>query len=405
MKRYSSLSLSTWTKPTGNWEGKPVLTVGPGALGHEVLAFAKSHGKVVVMGTCPTVSLAGGFVQGGGHSILSTAFGLAADEALEFQVVTASGDLVVANERENADLFWALRGGGAGTFGVVTEVTVRARPDAKVGSGTIQFGIGGNESSFRDAVDYFHGLLPGMLADGRTTVAYRLAETFLAISPVTVYGGTRNDAVKILEPFVQRLGDLGIQYASSYSESHNFHDHYVRHFGPIPEGRFPVASYNLGGRLLPRDVLADPQKKERFNEVAHRLRRTGVTVSGMALNVSGGRDVDNAVHPAWRTAVVQLQLGTPWNDTNWGGMIEDQRKMTEEVIPMMKMATPGSGAYVNEADFNEPDWRQEFFGSNYQRLLSIKEKWDPDGLFYGLKLVGSEKWHVQPDGTMCRQPN
>ena len=78
-----------------------------------------AKGLVVVTGECPTVGLAGGYTQGGGHSALSTQFGLGADQTLEFEVVTAAGKVVTASRSENSDLFWALSGGGAGNYGVV----------------------------------------------------------------------------------------------------------------------------------------------------------------------------------------------------------------------------------------------------------------------------------------------
>ncbi len=56
---------------------------------------------------------------------------------------------------------------------------------------------------------------------------------------------------------------------------------------------------------------------------------------------------------------------------------------------------------MNEADFQQPNWQQTFFGSNYPTLLSIKKKYDPNSLFYGLRLVGSEAWTVANNGRMC----
>jgi FAD/FMN-containing dehydrogenase len=69
--------------------------------------------------------MAGGWVQGGGHSPFSTLFGLGVDNVVEFKVVTADGRLVVANDVVNQDLFFALRGGGGGTWGVVVEATFK----------------------------------------------------------------------------------------------------------------------------------------------------------------------------------------------------------------------------------------------------------------------------------------
>lgn len=85
------------------------LKLGAGVQGYEMLQAATALGRVAVGGECPTVGVAGGYTQGGGHSALSTNFGLAADQALSFEVVTASGELVTASKTENTDLYWALR--------------------------------------------------------------------------------------------------------------------------------------------------------------------------------------------------------------------------------------------------------------------------------------------------------
>jgi FAD/FMN-containing dehydrogenase len=78
------------------------------------------------------VSVAGGWAQGGGHGALSSYYGLGADQVLEYKVVTADGSLVVANKISNPDLFWALRGGGPSTFGVVVEATIKVYPQPTI---------------------------------------------------------------------------------------------------------------------------------------------------------------------------------------------------------------------------------------------------------------------------------
>lgn len=83
-------------------------------------------------------------------------------------------------------------------------------------------------------------------------------------------------------------------------------------------------------------------------------------------------------------------------------MLALQDKMTNSIIPQLEAVTPNSGVYMNEADFRQPNWRAEFFGANYGRLLRIKEKWDPKHLFWSLKTVGSEFWSVAGDGRMCK---
>lgn len=83
-------------------------------------------------------------------------------------------------------------------------------------------------------------------------------------------------------------------------------------------------------------------------------------------------------------------------------MIALQRKMTDEYIPLLKALTPGSGVYMNEADFREQDWQQTFFGANYGRLLSIKKRYDPKSIFYAPTAVGSNEWKVDSRGALCK---
>lgn len=85
------------------------LKVGAGVQGYELIEAASALGRVAISGECPTVGVAGGYTQNGGHSALSTNFGLGADQTLSMEVVTASGELVTASKTQNADLYWALR--------------------------------------------------------------------------------------------------------------------------------------------------------------------------------------------------------------------------------------------------------------------------------------------------------
>lgn len=80
----------------------------------------------------------------------------------------------------------------------------------------------------------------------------------------------------------------------------------------------------------------------------------------------------------------------------------EQDLITNSLQPLLEQATPGMGTYINEGDFRQPDWKEVFYGSNYDILLSIKQEWDPEGLFYCGVAVGSDAWTVASDGRMCR---
>ncbi|GAB1197827.1 hypothetical protein APSETT444_007130 [Aspergillus pseudonomiae] len=403
-------ALSVWTHHLNDIEYKdwsdsyyqgPAFQVAAGVMGYQILNAAHAKGLAVVTGECPTVGLAGGYIQGGGHSALSTKFGLGADNTLAFEVVTADGQLVTASRTQNSDLYWALSGGGAGNYGVVMSVTVKAHPDAKISGAGLQFAATANNTeAFWEAVAKFHTLLPEMTDQG-VTVIYQMVSGIFAINPLTAYNKTADDVKSILAPFTTALTDLGITYKVSYTEYDTYYDHYNKYMGPLPYGNLAVATYQYGGRLIPRDVLEN--NPSGMASVLRNLTSHGVVAVGVGMNVSQPGNVSNAIFPALRNAAVTMQIGTNWNETApWSQMVADQYKITNEYVPQLEAVTPGSGCYQNEGDFRQPNWKDTFFGSNYSPLLTVKSKWDPTNFFYVLKGVGSDTWTVSESGRMCR---
>lgn len=379
----------------------PAFKIAAGVMGYQILHAASAKGLVVVTGECPTVGLAGGYSQGGGHSALSTAFGLGADQALEYEVVTAAGKLVTASRAQNADLFWALSGGGGGNYGVVMSLTVKAHQDTVVAGAALQFTAANIPAgTFYRAVNEFHHLLPQMVDQG-VTVIYQMTSQFFAISPLTAYNQTSADVKAILSPFASALRKLNVPYKVSITEYDSYLDHYNKYMGPLPYGNLAVASYQYGGRLIPRDVLE--HNSVGLASVLRGLTESGVIAVGVGMNVSQPGNVSNAVFPALRNAAVTMQIGTAWNETApWSEMLADQHKMSHDYVSQLEAITPGSGCYQNEANFRQPNWKETFFGRNYSPLLSVKRKWDPSTFFYALKGVGSDIWTISESGRMCR---
>lgn len=388
----------------GAFKGK-ALRVGAGVQGFEILDAAAREGLVVVSGECPTVGLAGGYLQGGGHSALSTKFGLAADNALSYEVVTADGALVTASKSENADLYWALSGGGPGNFGIVTAVTVKAHPDRTVSGLSFTLSATDSEEVYR-AIDAFHEHLPGIV-DAGTMVIYFFGASFLNIPALTAYDMTQAQLEEATASFFAKLDSLGLKYTVDYTQFPSYLDHYAHYWGPLPLGNIQVGTAQYGGRLIKRSQLRN------FSSAARALAKQMVTFIGVGTDVSAfgvgtgtaesSSSNNNAVLPAWREALVSATLSLPWNFTApWSEALATQRKMTDVVQPIIEAATPGSGVYMNEADFRQPDFQEAFFGAaNYPRLLEIKRKWDPRGLFYATAAVGSEAYTVHDDGRLC----
>ncbi|OBS22752.1 hypothetical protein FPOA_09081 [Fusarium poae] len=379
------------------YEGK-ALKVGAGVQGFEALGAAHAKDLVVVTGECPSVGLVGGYTQGGGHSALSTNFGLAADNTLEFEVVTADGKLVKANRSKNSDLYWALSGAGSGNYGVVVSATVQAHPEAKVsGASFLVTAPEDQPDLIYDAINAFHAALP-KIVDSGVMIIYFFSNSFLQIPALTAYDKTEAEVKKILQPLAESLATLGFKFEPTFTQFSSYYEHYDHYWGPLPAGNIQIGTQIFGGRLLPRDKVND------FAPTARKLAELGVIYIGVGLNVSKfGGDSGNAVLPQWRHSVAQVSLTLPWdNEAPWEEMLAAQTKMTEVIQPVIEAATPGAGAYINEADFQQQKWQETFYGVNYDKLLKIKRKYDPEHLFYATVAVGSEEWSVSENGRMCR---
>jgi FAD/FMN-containing dehydrogenase len=404
-------ALAIWTQDLkkisfGTWSDKyytgPSATVGAGVIGYEILEAANAQGMTVVSGECATVGLAGGFTQGGGHSTLSTQFGLAADQTLSFEVVTAKGDILTASASENSDLYWALSGGGGGSYGIVTSMTVRAYSAKPVGGAAMQLlASSTTPEKFAAATTAFHNLHAAMV-DAGAMVVFLQNTQYLVLKPVTVWDSNATYVKDVvLAPFAKALTDLGITPPIAYSTL-SYRDHFDRYLGPLPRGSFEVNRYQFGGRLIPRDVAVN--NGAALQKVYSELVASGVLIAGSSANYARRDNVPaNAVLPAWRTAITQLQLITSWNSSSpWSTMQADQTRMTSEFMPKIEAVTPGSGSYMNEADFQQERWQDVFFGANFKKLEDVKKKYDPENVFYILKGVGSDAWSVAQDGRMCR---
>lgn len=405
-------SLSVWTHHLKDIEFKQwsdayytgsAVKVGAGVEGYEIMEAANAQGLVVVGGECPTVGIAGGYTQGGGHSALSTMFGLAADQTLSFEVVTACGKLVNASRTENSDLYWALSGGGGGNYGIVVSMTVKTYPDAMVSGAGLQFAAAYTTADkFYEAIDKFYTLLPAMVDNGTMVVSY-FTDTFFIINPMTAYNKTKADVQAILAPFVLVLNNLNIPFSVSYTEFATYYEHYETYMGPLPYGNIGAEEYQFGSRLVPRSVVVD--NNDALQTVYRNLTENGVMLVGIATDVSGPTtrgNVSNAVLPAWRDALVHVYITTAWNSTApFSEMVHDADLITDEFVPQLA-SVAGSSSYMNEADFQEPDYKNVFFGDNYAKLLAVKETWDPNNVFYATAAVGSDVWTVAKDGRMCK---
>ncbi|KAF4973619.1 hypothetical protein FSARC_159 [Fusarium sarcochroum] len=406
MQRFKSIEYFKNFK-TDSYSG-PALKVGAGVISSELYEAAEKYDVTAVGGEGMSVGFAGGFLAGGGHSPLSPLYGLGADQAsvLSIEVVTANGHFITANEDKNTDLFWALRGGGGSTFGVVTSYTVKAFPKMKAAVMTFSFTTSETVSydAFWTAVRAYWQLLPTFNDAGNYeywAVTHGDGDA-LAFSMVPWFAPnhTLAELKTLVAPLFHTWKGLSIEFNVTESEHDSFHGAWAAGF---PREVVGGAKTKTAGRLFPTENFEDPTKFNKTFDALKSLSDKGGQVIGFGITGGPGPYPDNAVNPAWRGAamwaisVIDFPEGSPWDVIS-----EKGETLTNEWMKPWRDVTPGGGAYASEADVTEPNFEQSFYGAEkYAKLLSIKDKVDPSGLFYAHQGVGSARWYVtdQRDGV------
>ncbi|KAI4204971.1 MAG: hypothetical protein LQ350_000823 [Teloschistes chrysophthalmus] len=379
------------------YSGK-AMKLGAGVQAIDAYQYAYDQGLVVVGGNCPTVGIAGGYTQGGGHSPLSSKYGMAADQALEWEVVTGTGVLLTASPTQNADLYWALSGGGGGTYGVVVSLTVKAHKDSMTSAANLTFSSSGiTQESFWGVVETFQRSIPSIIDTG-TYISFVVTSDSFTVSPMQGPGVPKSKMQQLLNATLSQLEDEKIKYTYNIGEFPTFYDSYKSYNPP-----WAVAQAQIGGRLIPRSLVETnaPALIEAERRIVGTV--TGTILSGVCVNVSVPDPSVNSVQPYWRTSVCDFVLGTPYNYTDSVTNVKYANLMTNQLIPMLADLTPNGGAYINEADFQQPDFQKVFYGDNYPRLRAIKAKYDPNDIFYAITAVGSEGWYEDQGkgGRLC----
>jgi FAD/FMN-containing dehydrogenase len=201
----------------------PAMRIGAGVQGFEAQNAAHESGYVIVTGFCPDVGIAGGYTQGGGHGSLASRYGLAADQVLEWEVVTAGGDQLTASPTQNADLYWALSGGGGGTYAVVLSMTVRVYPEEKTSVASLSFTSGAGTDAtdmehFWSVIKTFIIDTQSLLDDGGAHLWFVLPTSltggplmFMA-GPITLPGGGSEELQVHLESTLLKLQEHEMPY-------------------------------------------------------------------------------------------------------------------------------------------------------------------------------------------------
>jgi FAD/FMN-containing dehydrogenase len=331
--------------------------VGAGAQLIDVYATLSSRGLLVPAGSCPSVGIAG-LALGGGLGILGRRHGLTCDRLRAAQVVLADGRVVDCDEDHDEDLFWALRGAGLGTFGVVTSLTFETVPAPP----TTVFELSWRFGEAARVVEAWQSWAPGALEELAASLLITAGGDEPTVSVFGALSGGERGAKALLD---------GVTAEVAVEPDEESYDHLPYHEakrrlaerGPADdEGRLYSKSEFFRDRLPAEtvDALVRALDEERG---PFESRELDFTPWGGAYN----RPAPDASAFPHRDARFLLKLSGP---PEWLSRAYDA-------------ARPHStgGAYVNFPDPDLPDWETAYYGANYGRLQDVKARYDPDGVF------------------------
>ncbi|KAI1818957.1 FAD-binding domain-containing protein [Xylaria intraflava] len=387
----------------------PAVTVGGGSQIGDIYEELDKFNQTIVGGGSKTIGI-GGYITGGGHSILSPHYGMGADNALEMEIVTPMGDIVIANECQNEDLFWAMRGGGGSTFGVMTSVTLATHPTPKLVSSVIAIGTADIKAPWLwDMIAYILSQFPyldsrgvsgypGVSSNYTTVDEHNNTISYAGVAGVFMILDTQdiNDMQAIFDPIIAHVNATWPGTAASVNSTPypSFQSWFSVSYDTDPTG----FDMYFGSRLL--DQKAFMANTTILGEAFKKSKGQPYLVAGKGVREAKPRGGSTAVTPAWRKAYAHAASTNVFAPLSAAARVQSLATVNALTEPLRQLA-PDSGAYLNENNPGEPDWEHAFWGENYARLLRIKRAVDPDDVFWCHPCVGNDRW--RPSGyRLCR---
>jgi len=404
---------------------QPAVSLGAGCMWIDAYSAVTTRaGRYVQGGGCADVGVAG-LVQSGGFGSFSKGFGNAAAGLLEAEVVTADGKVRTVNACQEPDLLWALKGGGGGTFGVVTRLTLRTHVLPEFfgsGWGVIQ---AKSDAAFRALLARFIAHYAERLANPHWGEQFAVKpDNSLKIGMVQ-QGLSRDEARAVWAPFfdwVKGSADLTITDELGAS-GHKAQSWWEIQGNPsmIPDkrpGAPPDHGYWEGDQdqvgvflhgydsvWLPAALLeraSQPRLVEalfaasRHKEVGLHCNKGLAFAAPEAIKASLDTAMNPGVTEAFALAVIAdgerpSYPGESRPPMDMEAARRDARAIDAATAELRKVA-PQAGSYLSESNFFNQRWQQDYFGPNYARLRKIKQHYDPEGLFIVRNGVGSEDW-------------
>lgn len=339
------------------------VTVQGGVRNRELYEAVCGAGYPFPGGGCPTVGVAG-YTLGGGWGYSSRLFGLGCDQLVEAEVITADGQLIIANSSQHEDLFWALRGSGGGNFGVVTSLTYRL-PE-KIEMATL-INIDYQHVGFEKVVDvalryqrFFKNL------DRRLNLKmamYNSEKKGKGVKLTGLFYGSKEEAQDLLSLF-QDATDLDLGYMTVLQANREIQDSH-------PD----FEMYRSGGRFIHRDYSADEllTMLDLINERAQGSLYTAITFYGLGGAIADVEKDETAFY--YRDASFILGFQSVWENPKYGAI------NNEWVLERFNVLTTYTdGSFIN-FPIVQDDYEKNYYGANLEALKAVKRKYDPEGIF------------------------
>lgn len=431
----NAISLHDGFVPTG-LEGVqapvPAVSVGAGCMWMDVYdAVTTKAGRYVQGGGCTTVGVAG-LVQSGGFGSFSKGFGTAAANLIEAELVTADGRLRTVNARQDRELFWALKGGGGGSLGVVTRLTLRTHALPQTFAAVIGTVQAKSDEAFKRLLARFMGFYADALMNphwGETVSIH--SDNRLEFSMLG-QGLNQAESMAVWTPFRQWVAASPKDYsavgplifavpARTFWDAPSQHHNGAMVLDDRP-GAPPDHGYWSGDRgqvgtfwhaydsiWLP-ETLLQPSQRERLAGALFDASRSATFELHFNKGLAGAPPEalamvkDTATNPevmhAFALAIVAnggppAYPGLPGTAPDLVSAHKNAAKVAASAAALRGLA-PGAGSYLSESNYFNTDWRNAYWGSNYPKLRTVKTRYDPGGLFTVHHGVGSDEW--SPDG-------
>ncbi len=410
-------------------EAVPAVRIGAGAMWIDAYtAVTTRAGRYVQGGGCTTVGVPG-LVQGGGFGSFSKRFGTAAASLLEAEIITADGQVRIANAHTNPDLFWAIKGGGGGTFGVVTRMTLRTHELPEYFGGVFGEITATSDAAFKALVARFIAFYRERLFNAHWGEQVSLRDGRQLHLSMVFQGLDRAQAQAAWKPFldwVRASGDYNFKEPTimavparrfwdadfwsktapgimAKDEREGAPSHHAVWQGDRGQVGWYIHGYE--STWLPAALLEEGSQARLVDALCAASQQWWVELH-FNKGIAGAPPEalaatrDTATHPGVVDAFA-LAIIAGGGDPAYPGMpgarpdeAAAHRRATaiRKAMTALRAVAPDAGAYVSESDFFQQRWQETYWGPNYAKLLQIKRRYDPDGLFTVRHGVGSEDW-------------